>query len=100
MNAVKRIALGLFGLLQGIFGSWWMIFSIAAMFPESVPGDKDYEEDRWFVPFGVGMLLLWLAVMAVTIVLNRKSTANLLTFLLPWAVGTGGFLLWALLLRH
>ena len=94
---IKKVLLGLYGVLQGFFGSWWLLISIAAIFPQSVPGDKDYDEDRWFVPFGFGMLLLWLAVMAVTIFLNRKDKAHLLSFLLPWAVGTGGLLLWGFL---
>lgn len=90
---IKQIALGVFGALQGIFGTWWLLAGFAGAFPGTEPGSKDYEEDMWFVPFGWGMMLLWLAVMAVTIILNRKNKANLLSFLIPWFIVTFGYII-------
>lgn len=98
-NIVKRTALGIFGALQGIFGSWWLLCGIAGAFPGTEPGTKDYEEDMWFVPFGIGMILIWLAVMAVTVILNRKDWKSLLAFLIPWGVGTAGFIVFAAAFR-
>ncbi len=92
MKLVKQIALGVFGFLQGTFGTRWVLAGFAGAFPGTEPGSKDYEEDLFFVPFGWGMMLLWLAVMAVTIILNRKNKANLLIFLIPWLIGTVGII--------
>ena len=91
MKLVKRIALGIFGALQGLFGSWWALAGFAGAFPGTEPGTKDYDEDMWFVPFGWGMMLTWVVVMAVTVILNHKRKANLLIFLLPWLIGTVTF---------
>ena len=98
-NIMKRIALGIFGVLQGVFGSWWLFGGIAGAFPGTEPGTKDYDEDMWFVPFGVGMILIWLAVMTVTVILNRKDWKSLLAFLLPWGAGTAGLIVFATVFR-
>ena len=55
---MKKVLISLWGLLYGIIGGFLGILGIAFMFPESSPGSKEYEEDRFFIPIGVIMLLI------------------------------------------
>ena len=52
-NAIKKICLGILGLLQGTLGSYLALLGWAFAFPETSPGTKDYVEDMSFVPFGL-----------------------------------------------
>ena len=51
-NAIKKICLGILGLLQGTLGSYLALLGWAFAFPETSSGTKDYVEDMSFVPFG------------------------------------------------
>ena len=51
-NAIKKICLGILGLLQGTLGSYLALLGWVLAFPETSPGTKDYVEDMSFVPFG------------------------------------------------
>lgn len=83
------------GLLQGTLGSHLALLGLAFAFPESMPGSKDYEEDRFFVPLGYGMMLIWLAVMVAAFLFLRKKKADLLSFAIAWLVGVGVFCVFA-----
>lgn len=91
-NAIKKILLAIFGLLQGTLGSYFALLGWAFAFPETSPGAKDYAEDMLFVPFGYMLMFVWLVIMITAIILLRKKKANLLSFILPWFMGLVGCL--------
>ena len=47
-NAIKKICLGILGLLQGTLGSYLALLGWVLAFPETSPGTKDYVEDMFF----------------------------------------------------
>lgn len=91
-NAIKKICLGILGLLQGTLGSYLALLGWALAFPETSPGTKDYVEDMFFVPFGYFIMFAWLAIMITAMILLRKNKANFLSFIIPWFVGFVGCL--------
>lgn len=91
-NAIKKILLAIFGLLQGTLGSYLALLGWAFAFPETSPGARDYAEDILFVPFGYMLMFVWLVIMITAIVLLRKNKTNLLSFILPWFMGLVGCL--------
>ena len=93
-NSVKRTGLSILGLLQGAFGSYLALVGVALAFPGTSPHDKDYEEDMFVAPLGFLIMFIWLLVMASSIVLLRKNKGNFLSFMIPWAVGLGGCILY------
>lgn len=93
-NSVKRTGLSILGLLQGAFGSYLALVGVALAFPGTSPHDKDYEEDMFVAPLGFLIMFIWLLVMASAIVLLRKNKGNLLSFMIPWAVGLCGCILY------
>ncbi len=98
-NLLKKIGFSIYGFLQGTLGSYLALLGFAFAFPTSTPDSKDYEEDLFFVPFGYIIMLIWLAVMVTTFIALRKNKANLLSFLIAWLVGLGGFLLFVFVIR-
>ena len=94
-NLLKRIGVSIFGLLQGTLGSYLALLGFAFAFPESTPDSKDYEEDIFFVPSGYIIMFVWLVVMITAFIFFRKNKANLLSFLIAWLIGVGGFLVFA-----
>lgn len=91
-NAIKKICLGILGLLQGTLGSYLALLGWVLAFSETFPGTKDYVEDMSFVPFGYFIMFAWLAIMITAMILLRKNKANFLSFILPWFVGFVGCL--------
>lgn len=91
-NAITKILLAIFGLLQGTLGSYFALLGWAFAFPETSPGAKDYAEDMLFVPFGYMIMFVWLVIMIIAMILLRKNKANLLSFILPWFMGLVGCL--------
>ncbi len=91
-NAIKKILLAIFGLLQGTLGSYFALLGWAFAFPETSPGAKDYAEDMLFVPFGYMIMFIWLVIMITAMILFRKNKANLLSFIIPWFMGLVGCL--------
>ena len=91
-NAIKKILLAIFGLLQGTLGSYFALLGWAFAFPEISPGARDYEEDMLFVPLGYIIMFVWLVIMITVIILLRKNKANFLSFILPWFMGLVGCL--------
>lgn len=59
-NAITKILLAIFGLLQGTLGSYFALLGWAFAFPETSPGAKDYAEDMLFVPLGYMIMFVWL----------------------------------------
>ena len=98
-DAFKKIGFSIYGLLQGTLGSYLALLGFAFAFPTSTPDSKDYEEDLFFVPLGYIIMLIWLAVMVTTFIVLRKNKANLLSFLISWLVGLGGFLLFPFIIH-
>ena len=95
----KKIGFSIYGLLQGTLGSYLALLGFAFAFPMSTPDSKDYEEDLFFVPFGYIIMLIWLTVMVTTFIALCKKKANLLSFLISWLVGLGGFLLFTFVIH-
>ena len=95
----KRTVIAILGLLQGTIGNYIGLLGWAFAFPESVPGDKDYEEDLFFVPWGFLMMILWVAVMIFAIIKLHKSKANLLSFIIPWIIGLVGCFMYVFVIR-
>ena len=91
-NAIKKILLAIFGLLQGTLGSYLVLLGWTFAFPETSFGARDYEEDMLFVPFGYMIMFVWLVIMIIAIILLRKNKANLLSFIIPWFMGLVGCL--------
>lgn len=83
----KEFLLSIAGFLQGTFGSYLALLGVAFAFPISSIGDKDYEEDMLFVPFGYIIIFIWLAVMIITFISLRKKKAKLLSFFISWLIG-------------
>lgn len=98
-NMLKRMGLSVLGLLQGALGSYLALLGFAFAFPGTTPGSKDYDEDMLFVPVGFVIMFIWLAVMITAIVLLRKNKANLLSFLISWLIGLGGFLVFLFIIN-
>lgn len=88
---IKKTGLSVLGFLQGSIGNYIALLGLAFAFPQSTQGDKDYEEDMFFVPLGFFIMLLWLAVMITAFISLHKNKANLLTFFIAWLVGAGVF---------
>ena len=84
---IKKIALSIYGLLQGAVGSYLALLGFFCAFPQTPPGSKDYEEDMLFVPFGYIIMLILLITMVATFIVLRKNKTNLLLFLVSWLVG-------------
>ncbi len=95
---IKRILISLWGLLYGIIGSWWGLLGVAFTFPESSPGSKDYEEDRFFIPLGVIMILFYLIGLIISYYKLRKSKPHIIIFSASLLIGIIIFIL--LLLNH
>lgn len=85
---MKKSLITILGVLHGIFGSYWGLLGIAFTFPDSSPGSKDYEEDRFFIPFGVMMLLISLAVIAFIYYKLRKNKYHVIIFSVAHIIGT------------
>lgn len=91
-NLFKRIGFSIFGLLQGTLGSYLALLGYAFAFPQSTPDSKEYEEDIFFAPLGYIIMFVWLVVMITAFIFLRKNKVNLLSFLIAWLIGIGGFL--------
>ena len=91
-NAIKKICVGILGLLQGTLGSYLALLGWVLAFPETSPGTKDYVEEMFFVPFGYFIMFALLAIMITAKILLRKNKANFLSFIIPWFVGFVGCL--------
>ncbi len=91
-NVIKKIGLSIAGLAQGTLGSYFALLGYILAFPYTEPGMRDYEEDMLFVPWGFVMMLIWVAVMVSIIIALRKNKVNVIFFLLSWAIGLIGFI--------
>ena len=91
-NVIKKIGLSIAGLVQGTLGSYFALLGYALAFPDTEPGMRDYEEDMFFVPWGFVMMLIWVVVMVSIIIALRKNKVNVISFLLSWAIGLIGFI--------
>lgn len=91
--AFKKVLLIIFGLLQGMIGNYLGLLGLAFAFPQTAPGAKDYDEDMFFVPFGYIMMFTWLVVTISAFIFLRKNKANLLSYVISWAIGFIGFLI-------
>lgn len=98
-NKIKRLMISILGLLQGAIGSFFAMVGLAFAFPETEPGSMDYEENMSFIPLGIFLMIAWLAVMIYAVIRLRKSKNDLLSFMLCWVIGTGGFLLYIFFIR-
>ena len=94
MKKFKNIILSILGLVQGTIGTYIALLGVAFAFHETTPGDRDYEEDITFVPFGYLIMIIWLIIMIYAFVSLRKNKANLLSFGISWIVGVIGFVLY------
>ncbi len=85
---LKRILSAVHGLLQGTLGTYWLLMGYAFMFPEYGPGSLSWEEDKFFIPIGIFMVLIWLVILIFTIYKYRKSKADMITFIVSSLAGT------------
>ena len=91
--ALKKVLLIIFGLLQGTIGNYLGLLGLAFAFPQTDLYSKDYDEDMLLVPFGDVMMLTWLIVTIAAVILLRKNKANLLFYVISWAIGFIGCLI-------
>ena len=85
---LKRILSAVHGLLQGTLGIYWLLMGYAFMFPEYGPGSLSWEEDKFCIPIGIFMVLIWLAVFIFTVYKFRKSKAEIISFIISLLAGT------------
>lgn len=86
---MKKILVGLWGLVQGIIGMWWNIWGfIFILHPDSEPGSKEWEEDKIFIPIGYIMLIIWLIAMLSSYYKLKKSKSHMIIFSITWVVST------------
>lgn len=93
---MKKVLISLWGLLYGIIGGFLGILGIAFMFPESSPGSKEYEEDRFFIPIGVIMLLICLVTAIISYYKLRKSKSDIIIFSAALIIGAAILIFWSL----
>lgn len=94
---MKKIIIAFSGFLYGIFSAFWGLYAIGFTFPISSPGSMDYEyEDKFFIPFGIIMMLSWLAATAFIYYKMRKSKSHIVIFSAAYAIATVIFILWGL----
>lgn len=93
---MKKFIIAFLGLLQGTFGSYWGLLGIAFTFPESGPGSRDYEEEQFFVPFGVIMLLSLLTEIIFIYYKLRKKKSDIITFSVAQTIGIAIFIFYIL----
>ncbi|MGN0384348.1 MAG: hypothetical protein ACI4EX_00500 [Lachnospiraceae bacterium] len=86
---MKRIVIGLCGIVQGVIGTLWTMLALAfILHPGSGPGTKDWEEDLMFIPVGYAMLVIWLIVMFFSFYKLKKNKTDIIAFLITWLVST------------
>ena len=84
---VKKILIGLFGIVQGIIGTLWNMLALAfILHPGSAPGTKDWEEDQMFISVGYAMLVVWLIFMFFSFYKLKKNKKDIIAFLITWLV--------------
>lgn len=84
---MKKVLIGLWGILQGVIGTIWNMFALAFMIhPGSSPGTKEWEEDAMFIPVGYIMLVIWLTVMLFSYYRLRKRKTDMMVFSIAWLV--------------
>ncbi|MDD6844413.1 MAG: hypothetical protein PUE32_02465 [Clostridia bacterium] len=84
---MKKILIGLFGIVQGIIGTLWNMLALAfILHPGSAPGTKDWEEDQMFIPVGYAMLVVWLIFMFFSFYKLKKNKKDIIAFLITWLV--------------
>lgn len=88
-DKLRKVWICILGILQGFAGSYMALMGYVCAFPDTMPGDKDYEEDAFFIPFGYMIMLAWLVVMIIAFVKLRHNKVNLLFFLISWIAGIG-----------
>ena len=86
---MKKLLIGLGGIVQGIVGTAWNLLGLLfILHPDSAPGTKEWEEDRIFIPIGYVMLVIWLIAMFFSYYKFRKSKTSLIIFSVAWLVST------------
>lgn len=93
INISKKIILSLYGLLQGSLGSYIVLLGWAFAFPETDPGNRDYEEDMSFVPLGYIIMFIWIIIMVYSFISFKKNKTNIVTFVISWLVGLLSFVI-------
>ena len=88
-DKLRKVWICILGILQGFVGSYIALMGYICAFPDTVPGDKDYEEDAFFIPFGYMIMLTWIIVMIIAFVRLRHNKVNLLVFSVSWIIGAG-----------
>lgn len=84
---MKKVLIGLWGILQGLIGTIWNLFALAfILHPGSSPGTKEWEEDAMFIPVGYIMLIIWLAIMFFCYYKLRKRKTDMIVFSVAWLV--------------
>lgn len=85
---MKKLLIGLYGIVQGIIGTLWNMLALAfILHPGSGPGTKDWDEERMFIPVGYAMLVIWLIVMFFSFYKLRENKTDII-FLITWLVST------------
>lgn len=85
---MKKIFIGLYGIVQGIIGTLWNMLALAfILHPGAGPGTKDWDEEQMFISVGYVMLVIWLIVMFFSFYELRKNKTDII-FLITWLVST------------
>ncbi len=84
---MKKVLIGLWGIVQGVIGTAWNLVGLVFLLhPDSAPGTKEWEEDAIFIPIGFVMLVIWLTVMFFCYYKLRKNKNNKIIFSVTWLV--------------
>lgn len=84
---MKKFIIAFLGFLYGIFSTFWGLLGAAFTFPDSSPGSKDYEEDCFFIPLGIIMLLSYIAVTIFSYYKLRKKKSYIIIFSVSLVIG-------------
>ncbi|MBO5165760.1 MAG: hypothetical protein J6B90_04045 [Lachnospiraceae bacterium] len=80
MKFKKTILPIILGLGYGFLSFWWLFWAIVCAFPSSLPGEKEWAEDSFFIPFGYGMLIVYVILNIIFVVIGRKEKMRILLF--------------------
>lgn len=88
LTTMKKLVLGLWGIVHGTIGTMWAIAGFILAFPlDSSPGTKEWAEDCQFIPMGYGMLAIWAIATFISYYLLRKNKTGIVIFSTAWLAG-------------
>ena len=88
MTMVKKLLIGLWGVLHGTVGTIWGLMGLILAYPlDSSPGTKEWAEDSQFIPIGYVMLVTWAIATFISYYSLRNSKTGIKVFSVAWLAG-------------